>query len=595
MTIRLQGAALAALLSFAALGAVAYANHDDDDDDGGRGGEVASRLRASKDLREAVTVPRIRAHQLALQIIAAKAGGNRLASTLGHDLSAEYVARLARRAGYNVSLQEFEFFLVADATPPVLAQVSPEPATYPDGVAFATMDYSGSGDTTAALVAVDLNLAAPRDPVTSGCEAADFAGFPSGAIALVQRGTCPFRDKAVNAVAAGAAGVIIMNQGNTAERSGLLLGTLGEPPFSHPVVGTTFALGETLSRGVQNGPTGVTIRLRTDTLAELTTTRNVIAESRKGDPTRVVVVGAHLDSVDAGPGINDNGSGSAVTLEIALQIAGRGDDDDDGGLRPRNRLRFIWFSAEEQGLIGSARYVASLSAAEQANILGMLNFDMVGSPNFVRFVYDGDNSAFPVGPGVSAGPPGSGLIESLFVEYFGSKRLASAPTAFDGRSDYGPFIAAGIPAGGLFTGAGRHQDPRAGGGLRRHRGNRVRPVLPPRLRHVRQQQQHRPWPDGGRGRARSREPRAHPRGHPRRPDGRAARRRAGGRSGVPRAAAPEVAARRSSKTEKPGLERAPGFSASVGGIEVKKCRQAERNPARRTCELSLRSTLYPSE
>jgi Zn-dependent M28 family amino/carboxypeptidase len=457
MTIRLQGAALAALLSLAVLGAVAYANDDDDDDDdGGQRGEVAARLRASKDLREAVTVPRIRAHQKVLQAIADKAGGNRLASTLGHQLSAEYVARLARRAGYNVSLQEFEFFLVADATPPVLAQVSPEPTNYPVDVAFATMDYSGSGDTTAALVAVDLNLAAPRDPVTSGCEAADFAGFPSGAIALVQRGTCTFRDKAANAVAAGAAGVIMMNQGNTAERSGLLLGTLGEPPFSHPVVGITFALGEALSRGVQNGPTGVTMRLRTDTIAELRTTANVIAESRTGDPTRVVVVGAHLDSVDAGPGINDNGSGSAVTLEIALQIAGRGDDDDDdddGSLRPRNRLRFIWFSAEEQGLIGSARYVASLSAAQQANILGMLNFDMVGSPNFVRFVYDGDNSAFPVGGGVSAGPPGSGFIESLFVEYFGSKRLASAPTAFDGRSDYGPFIAAGIPAGGLFTGA----------------------------------------------------------------------------------------------------------------------------------------------
>ena len=184
--------------------------------------------------------------------------------------------------------------------------------------------------------------------------------------------------------------------------------------------------------------------VKVDYFVGVRTTRNVIAETLDGDPNRVVVVGAHLDSVTRGPGINDNGSGSATILEIAEVFA-------EQGRVPRNKLRFMWYGAEEltPGLIGSTFYVNSLSQAERDQIEMMLNFDMVGSPNFVRFVYDGNNSA----GGGAVGPAGSGAIEQVFLEYFTSQGLASAPTPFNGRSDYGPFIAAGIPAGGLFTGA----------------------------------------------------------------------------------------------------------------------------------------------
>jgi Zn-dependent M28 family amino/carboxypeptidase len=149
-----------------------------------------------------------------------------------------------------------------------------------------------------------------------------------------------------------------------------------------------------------------------------------------------------------GTGINDNGSGSGGILEIAEVLAAR-------EIEPRNKIRFMWFGAEEFGLLGSQAYVTNLPAAERSKIKAMLNFDMIGSPNYVRFVYDGDNSAFPVGPGAAAGPQGSGEIERIFHDYFRSQDLASAETPFSGRSDYGPFIAPGvdIPAGGLFTGA----------------------------------------------------------------------------------------------------------------------------------------------
>jgi Zn-dependent M28 family amino/carboxypeptidase len=156
-----------------------------------------------------------------------------------------------------------------------------------------------------------------------------------------------------------------------------------------------------------------------------------------------------LGSVPAGPGINDNGSGSGTILEIAEVYAAQNRE-------PRNKLRFIWFGAEELGLLGSAHYIESLSAEARQDIIGMLNFDMLGSPNFVRFVYDGDGSAGLVG---GAGPPGSDYIEQVFLEYFAAVGLVTDPTAFDGRSDYGPVHRRGHPRRGAVQQGGGPQDP----------------------------------------------------------------------------------------------------------------------------------------
>jgi Zn-dependent M28 family amino/carboxypeptidase len=168
-------------------------------------------------------------------------------------------------------------------------------------------------------------------------------------------------------------------------------------------------------------------------------TENLIVEVPGRDRRTVVMAGAHLDSVPEGPGINDNATGVAALLEIAGAMARE---------RPRNTVRLALWGAEESGLLGAEHYVAGLPAAERQRIALYLNVDMIGSPNFARFVYDGDTSAH-----AGKAPPGSAAIERLFLDYFASQGLATEPTDFDGRSDYGPFIDKGIPAGGLFTGA----------------------------------------------------------------------------------------------------------------------------------------------
>nr|WP_285554363.1 M28 family metallopeptidase [Actinoplanes regularis] len=170
---------------------------------------------------------------------------------------------------------------------------------------------------------------------------------------------------------------------------------------------------------------------------------NLIADWPGGDTSNTLMIGAHLDSVTAGPGINDNGSGSAANLEVALQVA-------RSNFQPTRHLRFGWWGAEELGLRGSTAYVNSLTSAQKAAIGDYLNFDMVGSPNPGYFLYDGDNSD---NTGSGPGPSGSAEIEQTLADYFTSIGVPTRGTDFDGRSDYGPFISAGIAAGGIFTGA----------------------------------------------------------------------------------------------------------------------------------------------
>jgi Zn-dependent M28 family amino/carboxypeptidase len=376
-------------------------------------------------LLECVTLEGVREHQAAFQAIADANNGIRTSGTPGYDQSVDYVVDRMTAAGYKVTVQDFQFQTFISLAPSILEQVAPPPA---GPIANNIFSYSGSGDVTAAVTA----LTAPPADATPGCEAADFAGFPAGNIALISRGACTFAIKATNAYNAGAVGVVIYNNG-----PGAINGTLGNDfTLDIPVTSVAQAVGQQLA-----ATPGLVLRLKTETFRGIATTYNVLAETVDGDPNNVVMVGAHLDSVNAGPGIQDNGSGSAAILEVAEQMA---------KVKPRNMVRFAWWGAEESGLVGSTYYVNNLSTEELGKITLYLNFDMIGSPNHVFFIYDGDDSD---GVGAGPGPAGSAEIEQTFERFFNMVGEPFKGTDFSGRSDYGPFIAVGIPSGGLFTGA----------------------------------------------------------------------------------------------------------------------------------------------
>ena len=391
-------------------------------------------------LLECVRVQGVRAHQAALQAIADDNGGNRFSGFGGHDDSVDYVVAKLEAAGYDPQVQTFNYLAYEVAGPSALQQVAPNPTTYVLGTDFGPITQTDPGDVTAAVTAVDLQLGLGNTS-TSGCEAADYAGFPVGRIALLQRGTCTFEIKAENAAAAGATGIVIFNQGNTTatDRNNIPAVTLTANNTSGiPVLGTTYALGATLAGLV---PSGLTMRVFANTLRQVLPTANVLAEKTGTNDANVVMAGAHLDSVLAGPGIQDNGTGSAAILETAIQMA---------HVNPTNTLRFAWWGAEESGLVGSTNYVNGLSAAEKDRIALYLNFDMIGSPNYIFMAYDADESGFEAPVPV---PPGSEAIEDLFESFYTLKGQPYDDAEFSGRSDYQPFINNGIPAGGLFTGA----------------------------------------------------------------------------------------------------------------------------------------------
>ena len=392
-----------------------------------------------KKLTKAVTPEGVLEHLEAFQAIADANGGNRAAGLPGYRASVDYVVEQLEAAGYAPEVQEFTFDYFEENSQ--LIRVTPQPRTFVNGTDFLRNTFdSGSpeGTATGPLVPVGLvlNPSLPANSNTSGCEASDFAGFPAGGIALMQRGSCGFAVKALNAQAAGAAGVVIMNEGQPG-RTGLLNMIGDATGLTIPAVFTTSDAGANLL-----ATPGATVTVTVDYVAEERQAWNVLAENGSGNADNVVMAGAHLDSVQDGAGINDNGSGSAALLETAIQMA---------KVKTANTVRFAWWGAEESGLLGSEHYVAELSEEEAADIALYLNFDMVASPNYMFGIYDGDNSGGTAAPGFI--PPGSAEIEDVFEQFYAERGEPSQDSEFSGRSDYGPFIAVGIPAGGLFTGA----------------------------------------------------------------------------------------------------------------------------------------------
>jgi Zn-dependent M28 family amino/carboxypeptidase len=387
-------------------------------------------------------------HLTQLQAIADANGGTRMAGSSGYDASVEYVASVLSAAGYTVTKQTFDIPYFE----PVAREfrlTSPEPRTFvpfdfgTEKGDYTIITFSGSGVVSDTAVVGTNDITFPEEPIAnssdSGCEAEDFEdgsgnSLVAGKVALLQRGTCTYSVKTINAEAAGAVAVLVFNDGAPGRRKAIS-GALGEPDeVTIPVIGISYELGVELAKGAS-------VSLALETISEVRPTSNVLAETPGGRSDHVIVVGAHLDSVAEGPGINDNGSGVATLLEIALQM-------QELRITPHNKVRFAFWSAEENGLLGSEHYVSNLSEQEREQIALYLNFDMVASLNYGYYVYDG--STMDTG---GANAMDAGEIEQVFLDYFAEQSLTNRPTEFDDRSDHGPFMAADIPAGGLFSGA----------------------------------------------------------------------------------------------------------------------------------------------
>ncbi len=358
-------------------------------------------------------------HLQELQRIADANGGNRALGTPGYDAGVDYVAGALRTAGFQVQTPEFAARRFDVQRETLTVDGAPVPA-----VALSFSPATPAGGVSAPLAVVD----------GEACDAAALAGVPAGAVLLVRRGTCTFAQKSTNAAGAGAVALLVVNN----EDGTLNGGTLGDGASGAvPTAGLSKPDGDALF-----GRAGAPVSLVLDTKVEETRSRNVIAQTGTGNPDQVVFAGAHLDSVRAGPGINDNGSGTAALLEVALQL---------GSSPPvTNAVRFGFWGAEEEGLLGSSAYLQGLNDADRGRIATYLNLDMVGSPNAGYYVLDGDdsdpNDAEPA-------PKGSAVVERAFIEALGAAGVTARGTGFDGNSDYDPFVQAGIASGGLFTGA----------------------------------------------------------------------------------------------------------------------------------------------
>ncbi|KAL4995486.1 hypothetical protein BDV10DRAFT_174597 [Aspergillus recurvatus] len=343
---------------------------------------------------------------------------NRVFGGRAHNDTVNWLYRELKRTGYYDVYKQPQVHLYSNAEESLTVNGEAIEAT--------TMTYSPSANASAELAVIS----------GLGCSPADFPADVAGKVVLVQRGNCTFGEKSVYAAAADAAATIIYNnvEGSVSGTLGAAQSELG--PYSG-VVGISLADGEALVALAEEGP--VAVDLWIDSVMENRTTYNVIAQTKGGDPNNVVSLGGHSDSVEAGPGINDDGSGIISNLVIARALT---------KFSTKHAVRFFFWTAEEFGLLGSDYYVSSLSPAELAKIRLYLNFDMIASPNYGLLLYDGDGSAFNL-----TGPAGSDAIEKLFYDYFQSIGQATLETEFDGRSDYEAFILNGIPAGGVFTGA----------------------------------------------------------------------------------------------------------------------------------------------
>jgi Zn-dependent M28 family amino/carboxypeptidase len=370
---------------------------------------------------------RMRVHLTRLEQVAQQNGGSRAPWT-GYPASVAYVkGEIQSNTNLVVTTQDFDIEVFEELSPPSLTQATPVATTFTVNNDFLVAQWSGAGTLSNA----------PTVAMGEGC--VQGVNLAPGSVALIARGNCSFVDKIANAVASGAAAVVVYNNVPSASPAYFAAGPNGAQA-AVPVFSVTYNVGILLQLG------RASVSLATGQLvATKVTTQNLCAETPNGDPNSLIVVGAHLDSVEDGAGINDDGSGSVAVLEMALGFA-------KALPSVPNKVRFCWWGAEEEGLLGSTYYVDQLTPPQRLQHKAYLNFDMIGSRNYISFVFDGSSAIVPDVRNASS------TLTELFVAQFNAEGKPYTYEAFAdsldaANTDYGPFLFAGIPSGGLSTGA----------------------------------------------------------------------------------------------------------------------------------------------
>lgn len=296
---------------------------------------------------------------------------NRAFGLPGYKASLDFVSeRLNHGNQFDIHIQEFTH---------LFSQTRKAALTGPEGesVNMVSLQYNHAtplpDGVTAPLVLVPID-----DERGSGCFEDQWEGLDvKGKIALIKRGKCSFITKLVLAKQSGASAAVVFND-NPAQTAGS--GSLGAENVGKlvPVGVITYDEGNAWAERLKDGET-LEINLTIDVLTEERETWQIIADTKEGDQNSIVMLGAHLDSVQEGPGINDNGSGVAALLSIA--------DSIKKYKKFKNKLRLAFWGAEESGMIGSTYYVSNLSKEEARKIRFYYNYDMIASPQPYYLVY----------------------------------------------------------------------------------------------------------------------------------------------------------------------------------------------------------------
>ncbi|KAJ3034972.1 hypothetical protein HDV00_004513 [Rhizophlyctis rosea] len=402
---------------------------------------IAALGEKPKSLVDYIRTDAILEHLRHFESIAKANGGNRAVGP-GHAATAEYViSKLKKHTTCEPYIRKFKAPIWSELSPLAVNVTHPWTDTLIPGIDVRVMRYGGRS----------ANI--PSTPLQhiyqDVCNPDTYQGFPTGKIALILRNaTCEPYIIAQQAQDAGASAVVLYNPPDVRYLSNARVRIVewkeGDPLIDIPVLSMTHSVGVALASAKESS-----LSIATNTSLEVLETFNVICDTKKGDHDNVIVVGAHLDGVPAGPGIVDNGSGSATLLEIALQLY-----KSRLTRKIKNRIRFAWWGAEEVGLLGSRHYVRELQSSkkgrkELGKIVANLNYDMVASPNGRVGIHDGATAPPPIR---NASLHLTHLLSQYHNATFPKQHHALSPMY--AGSDFLPFLLAGIPSGGLDSGAG---------------------------------------------------------------------------------------------------------------------------------------------